>query len=122
MACFTAAIPELVVVAIMKKRVEKKEKLSNVKDSKIPLSVKLSWLMTLLVGGIVLLAVEHFWHGEIVPWFPFLTAMQNPQDAQAMWREILIVGGSFDIFITAVWFAICYFVDKIAIKKDIKCA
>lgn len=122
MACFTAAIAELAVVAVVKKRVESKERLLGMKSSKIPLSTKLSWLMTLLWGGIFLLAIEHIWHGEIVPWFPFLTAMQDPQDMQAMWMEILTIGGCIDLLIPAVWFVVCYLVDKITLNKGIKCA
>lgn len=122
MACFTAAIAELAVVAVIKKRVEKKEKLMGVKEGKIALSVKLSWLMNLLWGGIFLLAIEHIWHGEIVPWFPFLTAMQNPQDTKMMLEEILTIGGCIDLFIPFVWFIACVFIDKMTFYKGLKCA
>ncbi len=123
MACFTAAIAELAVVAVIKKGVERKEKREGVKEGKIPLSTKLSWLMTLLWGGIFLLAIEHIWHGEIVPWFPFLTAMQNAEDTSAMINEIITIGGCIDLFIPLVWFAFCLFVDKISLRnRDLKCA
>lgn len=78
--------------------------------------------MNLLWGGIFLLAIEHIWHGELVPWYPFLTAMQNPQDAEAMWMEILTIGGSIDLLIPAIWFGVCYFIDKITLNKALKCA
>jgi len=37
--------------------------------------LKLSLLNALLWGGVILLAVEHVWHGEVTPWPPYLTAM-----------------------------------------------
>lgn len=113
MACFIAAIGEVAVVHLIKKGVEKKEALQRVKDeSKIPLSTKLTWLITMLWGGIFLLAIEHIWHGEIVPWFPFLTAMQSPEDTEAMLMELITIGGSIDILLPAVWFIVCFFVEK----------
>jgi len=33
--------------------------------------LKLSILNALLWGGVILLAVEHVWHGEVTPWLPF---------------------------------------------------
>ncbi len=48
-----------------------------VEDAKIALSRKLMWLANLLWGGALLLAYEHVWHGEVVPWFPFLTAASD---------------------------------------------
>ena len=118
MACFTAAIPEVIAVHLIKKSVEKKEAQNPSKDlHKIPLSVKLSWLITMLWGGIFLLAIEHFWHGEIVPFPPFLTAMQSAEETQIMLNEILIIGGAMDIFIPAVWFVGCMVVERIRAKK-----
>ncbi|MFV0413409.1 MAG: hypothetical protein ACK5L3_09090, partial [Oscillospiraceae bacterium] len=55
-------------------------------ESKISFAKKLKWLTNLLWGGSALLAFEHVWHGEVVPWFPFLTAAGNPADAAAMLR------------------------------------
>ena len=50
-----------------------------------------------------MLAVEHIWHGEIVPWPPFLTAMNNPADIGAMLVEIATVGVTMMALVTAVW-------------------
>lgn len=118
MACFTAAIPEVIAVHLIKKSVEKKEAQNPNKDlHKIPLSVKLSWLITMLWGGIFLLAIEHFWHGEIVPFPPFLTAMQSAEETQIMLNEILLIGGAMDIFIPVVWFIGCMVAERIRAKK-----
>ena len=78
MACFLVPAGEGVVTEIVKKIESKKEKKLEVPAQdigKIPFSRKLGWLSKLLWGGSALLAFEHVWHGEVVPYFPFLTAM-----------------------------------------------
>lgn len=64
---------------------------------------KLGWLNTMLWGGVILLAVEHIWHGEVVPWPPFLTAMENPADIPVMLHEMATIGGAMAIVITLTW-------------------
>ena len=68
-----------------------------------PIVRKLHWLTNMLWGGSVLLAFEHIWHGEVVPWFPFLTAMNDPGDAAEMFHEMSTVGVTMAILITFVW-------------------
>ncbi len=128
MACFTAAIAEVVLVSIIKHKVAQKEQNSTftqengVKSVKIPLSTKLSWLITMLWGGVFLLAIEHIWHGEIIPSFPFLTAVKDG-NTQEMLVEIATIGGSICVFIPLVWLVICYFADKaLARKVNLQCA
>ena len=83
MACFLVPAAEAVVATIATKVVEKKEagaQRTETNDAalempeKLPFSRKLKWLTNLLWGGSVLLAFEHVWHGEVTPFFPFLTA------------------------------------------------
>lgn len=50
-----------------------------------------------------MLLIEHIWHGEIVPWPPFLTAMSSPADTGAMLGEIATVGVTMAVLVTAVW-------------------
>ena len=57
----------------------------------------------MLWGGSALLAFEHVWHGEIVPWFPFLTAASDPAEASVMISEMATVGVSMAALVTAVW-------------------
>jgi len=64
---------------------------------------KLNWLTNLLWGGAVLLMFEHFWHGEVVPYFPFLTAAANPEDARQMLFEMSTVGVGMAVLVTVVW-------------------
>jgi hypothetical protein len=111
MACFTVPLAEAIIVSIVKKNVEKKEKAIVLKESipadklegAIPFSRKLGWLTKMLWGGSFLLAIEHIWHGEVVPWPPFLTAMNNPADIGPMLHEIATVGVTMAVLVTAVW-------------------
>mgnify|MGYP007069974341 CR=1 FL=1 len=57
-------------------------------EAKIPFSRKLKWLSAMLWGGVILLAFEHLWHGEIAPFFPFLTAMSDAASTAEMLKEI----------------------------------
>ncbi|MBO4339672.1 MAG: hypothetical protein K5755_05520 [Clostridiales bacterium] len=77
------------------------------KDVKITWSKRLSWLMALLWGGVLLLAFEHFWHGEVVPFPPFLTAMASPEDTAEMLHEMATVGVSMAVTVTAFWGVMC---------------
>ena len=70
---------------------------------KKPFYQKLMWLANLLWGGAFLLAYEHLWHGEVVPWFPFLTAAADPGEASVMLHEMATVGVSMAVLVTAVW-------------------
>lgn len=112
MACFLVPAGEAVVGTIVKKAKEKKEKTEEKESkgkisldemSKIPFSRKLGWLTNLLWGGSFLLAFEHVWHGEVVPWFPFLTAAADSSDAAEMLHEMATTGGGMAIVVTAVW-------------------
>ena len=69
----------------------------------MPFSRKLRWLSNLLWGGSLLLAFEHVWHGEVVPWVPFLTAAGNPADTAVMLHEMSTVGVTMAVLVTAVW-------------------
>lgn len=114
MACFLAPAAEAVVTTALQYHYKKKETQNTLPDkecskdnspvkTKTTFSQKLSWLNTMLWGGSFLLAIEHIWHGEVVPWFPFLTAMNNPEDIQPMLMEIATVGTSMAVFITGIW-------------------
>ncbi|MBN1914242.1 MAG: hypothetical protein JW788_07590 [Candidatus Omnitrophica bacterium] len=43
-------------------------------NKKIPEKYHINWLNSMLWGGVIMLAVEHVSHGEIVLYPPFLTA------------------------------------------------
>ncbi|KYH38472.1 MAG: hypothetical protein AYL28_003620 [Candidatus Bathyarchaeota archaeon B23] len=65
--------------------------------------LQLGLLNTLLWGGVILLMFEHIWHGEVVPWPPFLTAMANPADIPAMLQEMAVIGSAMLIAVTSTW-------------------
>ena len=127
MACFLVSAAEAAVVKAVEKHEEQVEAQAAVSESavneaevepKIPMSRKLKWLTRLLIGGAVLLAFEHVWHGEVVPWFPFLTAMSDPADTAEMLHEMATVGVSMAVLITAVWFVMCKVADAL-VKKPV---
>ena len=114
MACFLIPTVEAIAVTALAKVMESKEVSRDIakvqKDSeslevagKVPFSRKLKWLRNLLWGGSALLAFEHVWHGEVVPWFPFLTAAADPADAAEMLHEMATVGVTMAVLVTAVW-------------------
>ena len=133
MACFVVPAAEAIVVTAAYIAAKKKEqkieapKLANgdkfsSDDVKITWSRRLGWLMSLLWGGVLLLAFEHFWHGEVVPFPPFLTAMASPEDTAEMLAEMSTVGVSMAVTVTAVWGVICAVAEaKVrAIRKSLK--
>ena len=102
MACFIVPATEAIVTTVAQKVIKKKEG-NNKSETKIRFSEKLKWLNGMLWGGSGLLAFEHLWHGEITPFFPFLTAANDPADAAEMLHEMSTVGVSMALLVTAVW-------------------
>lgn len=115
MACFIVPTAEAVVTTILGKAFKAKEEATalhteDAKEtvtSKIPTSKKISWLNKMLWGGSALLAFEHVWHGEVSPFFPFLTAMGNAEDAATMLHEMSTVGVGMAVLVTAAWAVMC---------------
>ena len=114
MACFIVPAAEAVVTTIVAKTMKSKEAAPEtvkvqldgadvVEAERIPFSRKLGWLNKMLWGGSALLAFEHVWHGEVIPWFPFLTAASNSADAVEMLHEMSTVGVTMAALVTAVW-------------------
>ncbi len=112
MACFivpgTEAIVVTAAVAVLKAKESKAAQLNTGKnvESKLSSAVqKLTWLAGLLWGGVILLAFEHLWHGEVVPFPPFLTAMADPAETAEMLHEMMTVGVTMAVLVTLVWAA-----------------
>jgi hypothetical protein len=118
MACFIVPAAEAVVTTIVTQEMKSKEKF-NEKDASAmksntgaevarastesPFLRKLKWLNYMLWGGSFLLAFEHVWHGEITPWFPFITAAGNPADAAEMLHEMATSGVMMAVVVTVIW-------------------
>ena len=99
MACFTVPATEAIITTIAGKIIKSKE----IEDStKISWSTKIGWLNKMLWGGSALLAFEHVWHGEVVPFFPFLTAVKDGE-ASEMLHEMATAGVCMALLVTAVW-------------------
>ena len=64
---------------------------------------RLDILELMLWGGALVLAFEHLWHGEVVPWPPFLTAMKSPEEWAIAINEIAVVGTSMNAAVLATW-------------------
>lgn len=101
MACFLVPAGEAVVTTILSKTLGSMADKQGVEAH--PVIRKMKWLNTLLWGGSALLAFEHLWHGEIVPWFPFLTAAGNPEDMAEVLHEMSTVGVAMAALVTAIW-------------------
>ena len=133
MACFTVPAAEAIITTIAGKIIENKEKKmalsgavstkaedNSEENPKIKFSTKLGWLNKMLWGGSALLAFEHVWHGEVVPFFPFLTAVENGEVSE-MLHEMATAGVSMALLVTAVWgvmVGVSSIIEKYADKKS----
>lgn len=105
MACFLVPASEAVVTTVAEHIIRSKEKNTQETVSGVPkvhFSEKLGWLNKMLWGGSALLAFEHVWHGEVIPAFPFLTAVQNGETAD-MLAEMGTAGVGMAVLVTVIW-------------------
>lgn len=100
MACFLAPTTAAIITTAIRK--------------KFPSKYHLDWLITMLWGGVVMLAVEHMSHGEVIPYPPFLTA-----GFSEVLPELLKVGVPMTFAITLVW-ATMVLVARVMSKKKIQ--
>lgn len=114
MACFLVGGGEAIVVSAIRAAVKKKEmekgivdaqgnQLTDASESGICWTRKIGWLMNMLWGGVILPCIEHMWHGEVVPFPPFLTAMNDPSEIPVMLGEMSTVGVGMCAMVTVVW-------------------
>ena len=106
MACFIVPTVEAVAVTAAKTQIARKAKNGASPESaerSLNLVRKLTWLTNLLWGGALLLAFEHLWHGEVIPYFPFLSALTERSTTQQMLFEMGTVGVGMALLVTAVW-------------------
>ncbi|MBQ3636865.1 MAG: hypothetical protein II953_00750 [Clostridia bacterium] len=102
MACFLVPAAEAIVTTVASKAAKKNTVPASEAESRITFGSKLSWLNNLLWGGSALLAFEHVWHGEITPFFPFLTAAAEGETVE-MLKEMGTVGVGMAVLVTGVW-------------------
>ena len=128
MACVVVPMVEAVITTIATKVMEKKERsceVSAVNDGehteiteRLPLSRKLKWLNNMLWGGSALLVFEHVWHGEIAPWFPFLTGASDPASLSEMLQEMSTAGVGMSLLVTAAWIGMVAVTSAIGKKSE----
>ncbi len=121
MACFLVPAAEAVVAGVSSKVIKKNEKHD---DGKIPFSTKLGWLVKMSSFGSILLLFEHIWHGEVVPFFPFLTNAVNAEDRKEMLAEMGTTGVLMAVLITVVWIGMLVAVKRVEmadkkVKKEV---
>jgi len=105
MACFIVPLSIGFILSIIRKIFSKASE-----------NLKLDILTAMMFGGALVLAVEHMWHGELVPWPPFLTAMKNPEDWAVAVSEMMHAGTLMTIAVTGAWGSILLF-DKFRATK-----
>lgn len=124
MGCFLVPAAEAIITTCVAKVIEKKENstqgLELREGTRERFSDKLKRLNRFLWGGSALLAFEHLWHGELQPFFPFLTAAANPADAAEMLHEMSTVGVGMSVLVTCVWGVITYVTDRIENGAEVK--
>jgi hypothetical protein len=113
MACFLAPMALAIIMTIVQ---------VLTRHSDLTHKLKLSALNAMLWGGVVILAAEHVFHGEITAWAPYLTAMSSPADTAVMLSEIASIGGSMTLAISGTWVAMLavnsLMMKRIAIKDQ----
>lgn len=131
MACFLVPTGEAIVVSLLRLALKKQEERAEVQPDSLASSAslvspasptsperlaspgvrtlrrRLRWFSHMLWGGSALLAFEHLWHGEIVPWFPFLTAASDPESAGVMLHEMATAGVMMALLTTVAWGLMC---------------
>lgn len=122
MACFLVPAAEAIAATAIKKSLKSKEENKNTQNTapstRLPFSKKLGWLTNMLWGGSALLAFEHIWHGEVVPWFPFLTAASDPVSAGEMLYEMATAGVTMAVLVTLAWAGMVAVSDIVLKKAD----
>ncbi len=106
MACFIVPATEAIVTSIIEKKT--KDKSDNIFIQKLGILNNMLW------GGCALLAFEHIWHGEVTPWFPFLTNAANAADRAEMIMEMMTSGVGMAVLVTVVWAIIVSVMNNIA--------
>jgi hypothetical protein len=104
MACFTVPMTLAIIAGTIRK--------------KIPAAYHINWLIALLGGGVLALAVEHIAHGEIVLYPPFLTAMNSPADTAGMLYEMATVGVAMAVVCVAVWISMVLYTQRMQHAKS----
>ena len=129
MACFVVPMAEAMVATAVSKLLIKKEEQKSMQEIEDGFindtgscrmgARQIKKLSNFLWGGSGLLAFEHLWHGEIMPYFPFLTAANNPADLTKMLHEMSTVGVTMAVVVTLFWGVLTFIEMKGTNKKTV---
>lgn len=129
MACFVVPMAEAMVATAVSKVLIKKEEQKSMQEIEDGFindtgscrigARQIKKLSNFLWGGSGLLAFEHLWHGEIMPYFPFLTAANNPADLTKMLHEMSTVGVTMAVVVTLFWGVLTFIEMKGTNKKTV---
>lgn len=129
MACFVVPMAEAIVATTVSKVLIKKEEQKSMQEIEDGFindtgscrieARQIKKLSNFLWGGSGLLAFEHLWHGEIMPYFPFLTAANNPADLTKMLHEMSTVGVTMAVVVTLFWDVLTFIEMKGTNKKTV---
>lgn len=129
MACFVVPMAEAIVATTVSKVLIKKEEQKSMQEIEDGFindtgscrieARQIKKLSNFLWGGSGLLAFEHLWHGEIMPYFPFLTAANNPADLTKMLHEMSTVGVTMAVVVTLFWGVLTFIEMKGTNKKTV---
>ena len=111
MACFVVGGGEAVAVTAVRSIVKKKEMERDIVEKDVNHLTDAA--PTRRWGGVILLCIEHIWHGEVVPFPPFLTAMYNAADTSAMLHEMATVGVGMCVMVTVCWAIVTVVADAV---------
>lgn len=103
MACLAAPATAAVITVVIKK--------------KVPEKYHVEWLLSMLLGGVLVLLVDHIANGEIVSYYPFFT-----RGWSQIWSEILKIGLPMTISIFTAWVIVVKISLVAAEKKAIESA
>ena len=122
MACFLVTTAAAIGVGTARHIVAHKEKKNNVDpielENKLLSSKSLGYLELTMWGGALLLAGEHYIHGEISYKFPWLTAVEEGAEATSeMLTEMGTIGVGMLVILVAAWIGGFYLLKYLRTKK-----
>lgn len=94
MACFIVPLAQAVATTLYRRKLEKSASSSAASFKKLEL---------MLWGGSAMLIVDHIINGELIPVFPFFSALLAEGGALTMLREMLTVGVPMSLLVTGIW-------------------
>lgn len=107
MACFIVPLAQAVATTLYRRNLERKNSLAPVGERVPDLSgrkgASLQRLELMLWGGSAMLIVDHIISGELMPVFPFFSALLVEGGALTMLREMLTVGVPMSLLVTGIW-------------------